>query len=184
MRYILPLLLLLGGCGGCASIPSHSDLRATTLRLEFAGGVICSGVAIGPQTLMTAQHCMDTPLQAVNGARVKVEGIGRDKRDLATIKIAGTSFKQWARIGAPLKQGDRVRWFGNPAGLPNVYREGYVVRAQTSEVLIDARGFSGDSGAGIFDSAGRVVGVLTGSMTWVNGSSRLELVVVYPMDAS
>ena len=184
MLTLLLALLMTAGCSGCVSVPSHDQLRATALRLEFAGGGVCSGTAIKPDVLMTAQHCLSGTLLAVNDQPVKVVGIGKDGNDLATIKVEGLTFKAIAKIGPALAQGDRVRWFGNPALLPNIYREGYVVRAQTDGVLIDAQAFGGDSGAGVFDSHGRVVGVITGGYAYVNRRSGgvFQLVLVYPME--
>src|SRR5687768_8446251 len=167
MKLLALLLTLCMGACSCASIPSHTDLRATALRLEFAGGGVCSGTAISNDTLMTAQHCLSGTLQKVNGVAVTVVGIGKDKKDLATVKVAGTKFKTWAKVGPALKQGDRLRWFGNPALLPDIYREGYVVNVTANGVLIDAQAYGGDSGAGVFDSQGRVVGVITGGYAWV-----------------
>lgn len=187
MKFLALLLasLLMAGCSGCASLPSHTDLRATALRLEFAGGGVCSGTAISATTLVTAQHCLSGTLETVNGVAVTVVGIGKDKKDLATIKVTGTSFKTWAKFGPPLKQGDRIRWFGNPALVPDCYREGYVVSVRADGVLIDAPAFGGDSGAGVLDSQGRVVGVVTGGYAWVakNGGV-FQLVLVYPMEAA
>ena len=181
---IWPLLLvLLAGCSGCVSVPSHTDLRATTLRLGFGSG-LCSGTAIGPDLLITAQHCLREggPLRMVNGHAVTVVGIGKDKRDTLTVRIKGVAFKHWARMGPALTQGERVRWWGNPAREPDVYREGYVVRARTDQVLIDAHGFGGDSGSGIFDDEGRLIGVLTGAMWWRSQDGlTFALVVMYPI---
>lgn len=179
----LAFAALMAACS-CASIPSHDVLRATALRLEFAGGGVCSGTAIKADVLMTAQHCLTGTLLTVNDQPVKVVGIGKDGKDLATIKVEGIAFKAIAKIGPALAQGDRIRWFGNPALLPNIYREGYVVRAQTDGVLIDAQAFGGDSGAGVFDSQGRVVGVITGGYAWVSrkNGAVFQLVLVYPME--
>ena len=49
-------------------------------------------------------------------------------------------------------------------------------------MLIDAHAFGGDSGSGIFDDEGRLIGVLTG-ITWWRNSEGLTfgLVVMYPV---
>jgi hypothetical protein len=184
MRFAaLAFLLLIAGCG-CVSIPTHSDLRATALRLEFGKSSACSGTAIAADTLITAQHCLRLggPLRTVNGQPVKVVGIGKDKGDTLTIRVSGIAFQHWARFGAPLQQGDVVQWFGNPAREPDVYRRGYVARVREDEVLIDAQAFAGDSGAGVMDSQGRLIGVLTGMTYWRRGNGpAFSLVVMYPI---
>lgn len=66
-----------------------------------------------------------------------------------------------------MKQGDRVRWFGSPAGQPDMYREGYVVRSLDGEVLIDAPVFGGDSGGGVFSIKGELVAVVVSNRYWL-----------------
>lgn len=157
----LLLVLVLTGCG-CMSLPTHDEVRATTLRLEFSQGTICSGTAIAPDVILTAEHCLDGTLKTVNGEKVRVVGLGKDKpADIATIRIAGRRFKRWARFGYPARQGDRVRWHGNPLGWSNMYREGYVSRVGKDGLIIDATICHGDSGAGLFDLQGRLVGVVS-----------------------
>lgn len=160
MKAVL-LALVLSGCG-CMSLPSHDEVRETTLRLEFSQGTICSGTAISPDVILTAEHCLDGTLKKVNGQAVRVTGLGKDKpTDIATIRVAGAPFKRWARFGYPAKQGDRVRWHGNPMGWAGMYREGYVSRADKGGLIIDATICHGDSGAGLFDLQGRIVGVVS-----------------------
>lgn len=185
MRIWPILLLALAGCG-CVGLPTHSQLRDTSLRLEFGAFSLCSGTAIAADTLITAQHCLQGgPLRTVNGHAVQVIGVGKDKHDTLTLKIKGWAFKHWARTGPLLHQGDRVRWFGNPAMEPDVYRQGYVVRVTKDEVLIDAHAFGGDSGSGIFDDQGRLIGVLTGAKWWRNDIGLVfALVVMYPMGSA
>jgi V8-like Glu-specific endopeptidase len=167
MKSIL-LALVLTGCG-CTSLPTHDDLRATTLRLEFSQGTLCSGTAIAPDVILTAEHCLDGTLTTVDGFPVRVVGLGKSKaRDMATIRVAGVRFESWSRIGRSAKQGDRVRWWGNPLGLPDMYREGYVSRVGNGQLIVDATICKGDSGAGVFNDAGRLVGVVS-AMNDLNG---------------
>ena len=112
MRYLLPLLLLLSGCG-CMSVPSHDELRATALRLEFQDGV-CSGTAIGPDSLLTAVHCLTHPLLRVNGQSVTVTASRTESRDRIVVKVSGIRFKAWAKRGPMPLQGDTLRFWGVP----------------------------------------------------------------------
>ena len=66
-----------------------------------------------------------------------------------------------AKRGERPRQGDRVRWWGNPVGEPNVYREGYVARADGDVLVIAAQICKGDSGAGLFNDRGEVVGIIS-----------------------
>ena len=159
MRYLLPLLLLLSGCW-CMSVPSHDELRATALRLEFQDGV-CSGTAIGPDTLLTAVHCMAQPLLRVNGQSVTVTASRTESRDRIVVKVSGIRFKAWAKRGPMPLQGDTLRFWGVPQGEPDVYREVIVSRARTDQLVLQGVICPGDSGAGLVDAQGRVVGVVS-----------------------
>lgn len=161
MRYLLPLLLLLGGCGGCASVPSHNDLRATALRLEFNDTGVCSGTAIGPDTLLSAKHCFTGQLKTINGQRVSVVESHTESRDRIVVKVAGIRFKAWAKRGPIPRQGDKLRFWGNPEGGEDLYREAIVSRAWTDGLVLQTIVCGGDSGSGLFDAQGRVVGIVS-----------------------
>ena len=160
MRYLLPLLLLLSGCGGCVSVPSHSDLRATALRLEFANG-LCSGTAIGPDLILSAKHCFTGPLKTVNGQAVRVVESHTESRDRIVVKVAGVRFKAWAKRGPVPAQGDKLRFWGNPSGEAGVYREAIVSRVRTDQIVLQTVVCAGDSGSGLIDAQGRVVGIVS-----------------------
>lgn len=161
MRAILLLLILLGAGCGCASIPSHQSLRSTALRLEFVGG-LCSGTAIASDKLLTATHCWKYgKLLKVNGTQVELVRATEDKKDHSVATIVGLNFNSWAKFGAIPKQGDRVRFFGNPKGNADVYREGYVAHVNEKVIAVSMMVCLGDSGAGIFNDSGELVGMVS-----------------------
>ena len=162
IRWALLLLLLLAGCKGCVSVPSHADLRATALRIDFATG-LCSGTAVSPDTLWTAKHCLDSggEITKINGQPVTMGKVIELSKDRVSIRIQGLRFKTWAKIGPAPVQGQRVRFFGNPEGNASIYREGYIARAQTDGLVLVMPICRGDSGSGLLDDQGRVVGVVS-----------------------
>ena len=163
MRAFLPLLALLAGCGGCASVPgvpTHDELRALSLRLEWSE-TVCTGTPVAADVVRTAEHCVQGGLLLVNGTAVSVVNVSKVTTDVVDLTIAGQKFDTWATQGPPLKQGDRVRFWGNPMGEPDVYREGYVSKVGTEAVFIDATICRGDSGSGIWNAAGQLVGVVS-----------------------
>lgn len=157
---LLTAFLLMGGCSGCASLPSHDELKDLTLRLQFTDG-LCSGTKIGPNTLETAKHCMTGPLVLVNDVAVEVLDVKETGKDRVEVTLEGVNWKRWAKRGPEMKQGDRVRWWGNPHGEPDTYREGYVSRVREDVVLIDATVCHGDSGSGLFNERGELVGIVS-----------------------
>lgn len=168
-RWALLLLLLLGGCNGCVSVPSHNDLRLTALRIEFATG-LCSGTAVSPDTLWTAKHCLESggAIVKINGVAVKQAHVRELSRDRVAVRVTGIIFKHIAKIGPPPVQGQRIRWFGNPAGNPDVYREGYIARVRDGETVIVATVCKGDSGSGLLSDKGEVIGIVS-AMTSASG---------------
>lgn len=158
LKYLL--LTLLVGCG-CSSIPTHNQLRQTALRLEFATA-LCSGTAVSSDTLITARHCTaQGVIKRINGTDVVVLDVKQIAPDTVLVKLAGKVFKVWARINFHVTQGERVRWFGNPLGEPDLYRVGYVSRAWSGQIIIDGTVCKGDSGSGIFNDSGEVIGVVS-----------------------
>jgi len=122
-----------------------------------------------------------TTLKLVNNKPVKVTGIGRDKHDALTLRLSGITFKTWARMGHMPHQGDRIRWWGNPRIgnmiARDVYREGHVAALEDGLIIYDASICFGDSGSGIFNDRGEVVGVIS-AMTDFNGCT---FMLAYPL---
>ena len=156
------LLLLLAGC---ASIPTPEQLRATALALRFEKGA-CSGNAVGPNLVQTAKHCeAGGKLIAVNGVPVNVRVTIEKDGDRMILSLDQPYFSTWATFGPMPKQGDRVRWWGNPLGEADVYREGYVAKVSPDGVLIVATVCPGDSGSGAFNDAGQIVAIVVSKST-------------------
>lgn len=174
MQWLCALLLSLVSC---AATPLDT-VRAVSLRLTFNNGV-CSGTAVGPQLVLTADHCFEkgSRLLAINGEEAHALKIVRDGRDHALVKVT-TKFPRWVRRQGVAYTSQRVRWIGNPAGEKSIYREGYVSRALPDAVLIDAQVWKGDSGAGVFNQRGELVGVVS-AMTGAGPS--FMFAVMYPL---
>lgn len=161
MKYaLLALLAFVTGCSGCVNAPTRSDLKSTALRLEFSDG-LCSGTSRGPHELSTAKHCVVSGvLTKVNGVPVKVVGIRETGPDSVIVSVRGVKFTRWPRVGQA-RQGDNVWWIGNPMGASNQLRQGYVSGFWEGDVLIAAATCVGDSGSGIFNERGELVGIVS-----------------------
>lgn len=170
MRTILAVaLVFLAGCGGCATVPevpTHAELRALSLWLvmERPGGKFngCGGTPIAADTVLTARHCVVGAIRMAIVGRdpVEVAGVEFSGRDRAIVKLSKPVFTRWASLGPDPEQGDRVRWWGNPRGIPGVYRVGVVLLVAHGQVVTDAQACHWDSGSGMFNDAGQVVGVI------------------------
>jgi S1-C subfamily serine protease len=168
----------------CAS--ALTGIQDTALWLKFERGH-CSGTAVGPHLVLSAEHCWGNgnQLVAINGREAHVTKMVKDGRDHVLVRVS-VKFDRWARM-APHhpKQGDRVRWIGNPTSLRHQYREGYVTGVDGGQMLLDARLFGGDSGSGVFDDHGHVVGVVSAMRRWqtLQGMS-MQLAVAFPVSFS
>lgn len=154
----LALLLFISGS---AAAPVHPVTHGASIRLGFDKG-ICSGTSIGPHKILSASHCwnMGGALVSVNGYPVTSVQRWDDGRD-HTIVVVTQTFRQWATVRGKLTQGQAISFYGNAVGLHDLYRRGYVAGVDGSTVLIDCMVGHGDSGAGLFDARGYLVGVVS-----------------------
>lgn len=153
-------------CVGCfASTPAPPTIprdEASALRILTDNGTsLCSGTAVAPNVILSAYHCFDTtgPYIAVNGAIAKIQRIVKDDNDHALV-IVDITFDVVAKFGPEQKKSEDMHYWGNP-GRNMFYRRGYVTGMDENATYYDVNGYAGDSGAGVFDSKGRLVGVIS-----------------------
>jgi V8-like Glu-specific endopeptidase len=144
---------------GCGAVP-----RKTTHRLTFGDGV-CSATAVGRNTILSAAHCFEGAHSlSIDGVPVEVAKIVSDGSDHVLVTVSAT-FQDVAKRGHSTHVSDRVHYWGNPTGLHDLYREGYVagvaIIGGKAVTLIDSNIFYGDSGAGVFDASSRLIGVVS-----------------------
>lgn len=152
-------LLVLCLLTGCVSAHPPVDPREFALRIITQRSV-CSATAVAADEIETAAHCLAYPLVSIEGKSATIVAHHATGVDRVRVKVAGVTFTKWAKLGKA-KQGDRVRWWGQPLGNPFVYREGLVAAIYHDGVLIDGTICPGDSGSGLFDDAGKLVGVIS-----------------------
>lgn len=151
------LMLLLSGCAG-----ARPSVERYTYRIGTQDGGLCSATAIAKDVLLTAKHCIgesDTVVY-IGDKRVTVRHIETDARDHALLWV-DKRFPEWAQFGPSPKVGDEIEFYGNSEGLNQVYRRGYVAAYLGQYMYSDAMVGRGDSGAGIFNSSGQLVGVVS-----------------------
>ncbi len=181
--FILALLLILFGCSAPVDAP-------VTVRLNVKDG-ICSGTIVAPSVILSAQHCFQkeekgwglpaSTTMLVDGYQVKILAIVFDGNDHAMVKVDFV-FRDYAHLGKPAPMGAHIHYWGNPAGLVRVYREGYVTSYYHSEMMMDINGFFGDSGTGIFDEHENLVGVISSISTIRSSGLVFELMGANPLE--
>lgn len=176
IRFLLALsLAAITAC--CATVPDPIDPKATVVRLQFDDGGVCSGTATGPNELTTATHCLSGRLVEVNGESVNLMHSRKVGKDITLLYVDRRN-AHWARWrDTPPTQGERVHWYGNPLTIRDQYREGYITGSNGADWLADAEVGPGDSGAGVLDSQGRLVGIVSGYLYSIHAPFRLTIVV-------
>lgn len=137
----------------------------------------CSGVLVAENTVLTASHCITVGKEDefltvnVQGKEyiARVNKINRDS-DLALLVIPGVTFKGAVKIA--FEQGkilDKVCAIGNPrAILPDTVTCGIIsyidreIKDIKHKLLqVDLSGAPGNSGGGLFNAYGELIGILT-----------------------
>jgi hypothetical protein len=124
----------------------------------------CSATAVGPHTLLTAGHCfVPSHKIQVDDETVKVLGIDYDDNDHLLVRV-DKSFGDAFVYVTPREFADNeiVHMWGNPGRSRDVYRIGEFERVEDDNCdYFLMPGAPGDSGSGIFDVDGKIVGVLS-----------------------
>lgn len=126
----------------------------------------CSATAVGPHTILTAKHCTSPDVTySIPSGELKIKSITDDGSDHVLMDVDKT-FDVWAQISLTQPEtGAHVYIWGNPGDLSDVYREGTISGVVEEDgkvvILVDINGFFGDSGSGVFNEKGEVVGVIS-----------------------
>jgi S1-C subfamily serine protease len=139
------------------------------------GQALCSGVIIGPNTILTAGHCVQTEYKILNIWVRDRDGKSQPAFIIKSVKgtdlaILGIIIpeKHWASISRYLAVGDEVRAVGHPLGNLWSTTFGHVSALnrefkglEGSYIQFDAPINGGNSGGGLWDEYGSLVGIVT-----------------------
>lgn len=186
---ILFALLTAGLIWGCASL-NLTDIRSTTVKVSEAFGH-GSGTFISPTDVLTAAHVVrpggPLSVEFPDGRILPATVKWIDEASDAAIISVDEAVKDFSPVDCkPLQLGERVFTFGNPGFLRFVLTEGIVAGEDTMGaqqaslppgmpidvqpmLVVSANWEPGDSGSGVFDSKGRVRGLVS---------------IVFPVDGS
>lgn len=183
MRHTLALVLALAAsaCSWPAGGAVWTRVHGTTLTLGVPGGS-CSGTAVGRYNVLSAAHCFhDGNGIAVKPASITANGktcnVWRMVDDGSDHVLLTTDcqFKAWATVNTRKPRvGQKVFIWGSPLWLERQLRIGRMtgrgelpggadenpVLGQTFDYY-DLASTYGDSGSGIFNMAGELIGVVS-----------------------
>lgn len=172
-----------------AKIPAGFYEPSPHVRLE-AGISMGSGVHIGDGLVLTAAHVVgknkSMKVFADDNRLVDAEGEvlwANTKYDIALIRIAKPKLGAASLSCAPNFTGQRVVAYGNPMGIQAVYTKGEVVgparafAVWASVLPIAGPIIYGQSGGGVADEHGAVVGIAVGVLVTQAGIAAFGWVV-------
>ena len=146
-----------------ASTDKHAQHLLITTEPEGAMSS-CSATAISKNTLLTASHCTDGKILAFYAGGDKITIVGdvvNDGNDHALVTVS-KEFKSWACFSpSHPRRGEVVYIIGSPLGWEGLLRVGYLSGFYNGYTLLDMNIWFGDSGAGVFNTKGKIVGVVS-----------------------
>lgn len=167
-------------------------------QVVVSGGGRCSATAIGPHALLTAAHC-EAPtdylyIRGVEANPVLIVGRIRDEQDHTIYLLKGVTFAVYADVllTDPLEISEDVFTFGNPGDWQDIYQRGYVAGIKVDhsiqaamgdsdpdEIFLDFQAFPGQSGAGVFNTDGKLVAVVAATDMQVKHDDAIAFAAAY-----
>jgi len=132
-----------------------------------------SGTHIGGRLILTAAHVVEAApsieIETSDGKKMPAKVLWIAKaHDVAVIQYEGEMLPSAQIACGPLRQGDAIQAFGNPGDIRFAKFNGFVSTAASERAIwkvahvMDVTGMPGMSGGGVFNMAGKLVGVFTG----------------------
>lgn len=169
--YYGALAVLLAFCVSLLAC-SPRDPQDASVRVVVGAGH-GSGTHIGGNLILTAAHVVESPLaievQTVSGGKYPARVLWTSKAfDVAVLAYEGPAIPSVQISCGRLKQGDPITAFGNPGEVRFARFNGFVSTAAHERAIwkvahvMDVTGMPGMSGGGVFNMAGKLVGVFVG----------------------
>ena len=158
MRTFIAVLLL--ALAGCASAGPSAEKY--TYRVGMQDGGLCSATAVAANVLLTAKHCLQPSdnFVVLEDRRIPILRVEVDSRDHALVWV-GKKFPAWAKRGPAPPKGAALSFFGNVDGFVQLYRTGRMAGWEGGAMVYDMTCGKGDSGAGVFNESGELVGMVS-----------------------
>lgn len=132
-----------------------------------------SGTHIGGGLILTAAHVVESApsieIETSDGKKMPAKVLWIAKaHDVAVIQYEGATLPSAQLACGTLRQGDAVQAFGNPGAIQFAKFNGFISTKEEERAIwkvahvMDITGMPGMSGGGVFNMAGKLVGVFVG----------------------
>lgn len=156
------------------TVEQHKAMHGIDMELGSETS-FCTAYAVGKQALATAHHCWLGNKIKVDGQPAVINQVITDGEDHDLWLVSGITFKDYVALNIRVPaMGEHIHLWGNPSGIRDQYREGYVMGfdkdGSHKNILFDLHTMPGDSGALIFGADGSVVGMTHAHIDFVHES--------------
>ena len=151
---------------------SPVDPQRYSVKVHIGGGH-GSGTHIGSGLILTAAHVVDCQasieIETQDGKKYPAKVLWIAKaHDVAVIQYEGKPLPAAQLSCGVLRQGDAIQAFGNPGNITFAKFNGFISTAASERAVwkvahvMDITGMPGISGGGVFNMAGKLVGIFVG----------------------
>ena len=158
----------------CVSLMACSpvDPQRFSVKVHVGGGH-GSGTHIGGRLILTAAHVVESApsieIETSDGKKMPAKVLWIAKaHDVAVIQYEGAVLPSAQLSCGSLRQGDAIQAFGNPGAVQFAKFNGFISTREEERAIwkvahvMDVTGMPGMSGGGVFNMAGKLVGVFVG----------------------
>ena len=165
---VVALALFLSGASLYDERVSARNDAAATVHMMWEPGTSCSVVMVAPGEALTARHCMSmtSPVVTIEGVDYPVTyAYGNPAMDMALLIIPNAPCPCAKPAPGAVQIGEKVMLIGYPYGLARVVTYGEMQERVELEgvlyALITAPARGGNSGGGVFNEKGELLGIVS-----------------------
>lgn len=165
-------VIIVAGFGLSFLAWSNVDPQRFSVKIHVGTGH-GSGTVIGRGMILTAAHVVDgqtsIEIETSDGKKMPAKVLWIAKaHDIAVIQYEGVALPAAQLACGTLRQGEAIQAFGNPGNITFAKFNGFISTAASERAIwkvahvMDITGMPGISGGGVFNMAGKLVGVFVG----------------------
>ena len=171
LGYYIAIAIVLAACVSLMAC-SPVDPQRFSVKIHVGGGH-GSGTHIGGRLILTAAHVVESApsieIETADGRKMPAKVLWIAKaHDVAVIQYEGATLPSAQLSCGSLRQGDAIQAFGNPGAVQFAKFNGFISTKEEERAIwkvahvMDITGMPGMSGGGVFNMAGKLVGVFVG----------------------